>query len=190
MNIHKSWYILNTDPRLEKKVAETLSRRKIENYCPLNTQPRQFSEKKKNLPEPLFTSYVFVFVAKEDLSVLTHISGVRNIVHWLGAPAVVKEEEVSAIKSFLLEFTSVRLEKTSVSLTEKVRVTRGSSMLREGKIVQINNSVLKLELPSLGYALVAATASSNNITRKIYSISDNTAITPIDGIDDFKIAVN
>lgn len=188
MNIYKSWYILNTVPRFEKKVAEALSKKKIENYCPLNTLPKQFSEKRKNHPEPLFLSYVFVYSAKDDLNTLMHVSGVRNIVHWLGAPAIVREEEISAIKSFLGEFASVRIEKTRVSLTEKVRVIQGSSMLREGKIVQISSNVLKLELPSLGYALIAAGVASN-ITSKIYNIDNNQAINPIDGIDDLKVAV-
>ena len=36
MNENKKWYAVYTRPRWEKKVAEILTRRKIENYCPIN----------------------------------------------------------------------------------------------------------------------------------------------------------
>ncbi|RYZ19047.1 MAG: antitermination protein NusG, partial [Chitinophagaceae bacterium] len=36
MNAKALWYAIYTKPRWEKKVAELLTRKGIENYCPLN----------------------------------------------------------------------------------------------------------------------------------------------------------
>jgi hypothetical protein len=50
------WYAVYTRPRWEKKVAEILTDKKIENYCPLNKVVRQWSDRKKIVHEPLFTT--------------------------------------------------------------------------------------------------------------------------------------
>src|SRR4051812_27565254 len=109
------WYAVYTKSRWEKKVAELLTKRQIENYCPLNLVVRQWSDRKKKLYEPLFTSYVFVHVLQEQIAELKQVQGVINLVLWLNKPAVIKDREIQAIKEFLDEYKSVRLEKTAVN---------------------------------------------------------------------------
>lgn len=55
-----NWYVIYTKPKWEKKVAEQLADAGIECYCPLITQVRQWSDRKKKVVVPLFNSYVFV----------------------------------------------------------------------------------------------------------------------------------
>ncbi|MEO6221006.1 MAG: transcription termination/antitermination NusG family protein, partial [Ginsengibacter sp.] len=50
----KTWYVVYTRPRWEKKIAENLLRLGIEHYCPLNKVTRQWSDRKKKVLEPLF----------------------------------------------------------------------------------------------------------------------------------------
>ncbi|MBP1652940.1 MAG: NusG antitermination factor, partial [Bacteroidetes bacterium] len=54
------WYAVYTKPRWEKKVAESLIRKQVETYCPINRVTHQWSDRKKVVEEPLFKSYVFV----------------------------------------------------------------------------------------------------------------------------------
>ena len=54
------WYVLYTNPKAEKKVAEQLNKIGIETYCPLVTKIQQWSDRKKKIEVPLFSSYVFV----------------------------------------------------------------------------------------------------------------------------------
>jgi hypothetical protein len=54
------WYVLYTNPKAEKRVSEQLTKMGITNYCPLITKVKQWSDRKKKVEEPLFTSYVFV----------------------------------------------------------------------------------------------------------------------------------
>lgn len=149
------WYAVYTKPRWEKKVAELLSKKGVINYCPLNKVKKQWHDRKKLVLEPLFTSYVFVNTTPQQYSQIRSTPGIINFVHWLGKPAIVRDEEINAIQSFLTEFSAVQLEKIEVNLYDDVKIMRGPLMYHEGKVVQINNNTVKIELPSMGYALVA-----------------------------------
>ena len=52
------WYALYTKPRWEKKVAKALEKIGIIVYCPMITEVRQWSDRKKKVTLPLFKSYV------------------------------------------------------------------------------------------------------------------------------------
>ena len=60
MNENKKWFVVHTKPRVEKRVTEILTRKKIENYCPINKVMRQWSDRKKLVNEPLFPYFVFI----------------------------------------------------------------------------------------------------------------------------------
>lgn len=173
-----SWHVVYTRPRWEKKVAEVLEKKGIEQYCPLNKVQKQWHDRKKMIDEPLFTSYVFVRVSGSEHSRIKSIPGIVNFVHWLGKPAIVREEEIDAIRSFLNEYKAVSIEKTSVKINDVVKITQGPLIHREGRIVQINNNSVKIELPSIGYALVAHVSKSQfdksvHEKVKLYSIVAN-----------------
>jgi transcription antitermination factor NusG len=153
-NIFK-WYALYTRPRWEKKVAESLTRKKIENYCPLNKVLHQWSDRKKIVLEPLFTSYVFVYISAAEQLAVRQTEGVTNFVYWLKKPAIIRTEEIEIIKKFLNDHINVRLEKIEVNTNDIVRIVSGPLMLREGKVVEIMNRAVKVLLPSLGYSLIA-----------------------------------
>ena len=111
MELKKKWHAVYTRPRWEKKVAEMLTRRKIENYCPINKVVKQWSDRKKVVHEPLFRSYVFVKIAENELGYLKKTDGVISLVYWLRKPAVIRDTEIEAIRHFLDEYSSVKLER-------------------------------------------------------------------------------
>jgi transcription antitermination factor NusG len=155
------WYAVYTKPRWEKKVAESLTKRKIENFCPVNTVVRQWSDRKKKVAEPLFTSYVFVRTDETQHIELKRTSGIINLVYWLNKPAIIKDREIEAIKDFLDEYKNIRLEKIDVNVNAMVRVLRGPLMEYEGNVVSINSNTVKIVLPSLGYLMSAEVERSN-----------------------------
>lgn len=155
MNTTPVWYAVYTKPRWEKKVAELLTRKKIENYCPLNKVVRQWHDRKKMIEEPLFTSYVFVCITAAEQLEVRKTDGVVNFVYWLGKPAVIRPNEIEAIRDFLEDHQNVQLEKTRVNPRDVVRVVRGPLMGQEGNVVEVYNQKAKVLLPSLGYCLVA-----------------------------------
>jgi len=155
------WYAVYTRPRWEKKVAELLTRKKIENYCPLNKVLHQWSDRKKIVLEPLFTSYVFVLISSEEQLAVRQTEGVINFVYWLKRPAIIRDGEIEIIKKFLNEHMNVRLEKIEVNTNDIVKIISGPLMSREGKVIEIMNRTVKVLLPSLGYSLIAQVEKVN-----------------------------
>ena len=85
-----NWYIIYTKPKSEKKVSVLLTKRKIKNFVPLNCKQTMRSRKNKMHYEPLFSSYVFVKIEECDISLLSKVEGIVNVVYWKGKPAIVK----------------------------------------------------------------------------------------------------
>ena len=161
MNENKKWYAVYTRPRWEKKVAEILTRRKIETYCPINKIVRQWSDRKKVIDEPLFTSYVFARVSESDIAALKQANGVINLVYWLGKPAVIQDSEIEAIRNFLSEYINIKLQKTPVSVSDKIKVLSGPLMEMEGEVLSVKSRTVKVGLPSLGYLMFAEVETEN-----------------------------
>lgn len=151
----KNWYAIYTRARWEKKVARQLSQKGIEHYCPLVKVQRQWSDRKKIIFEPLFNSYVFVRIDEREHTQITNVEGYINLVYWLKKPAVIRAEEIDAIRKFLDDHDQVHLERVNVNLDDHVRIVGGPFMELEGKVVEIKSRTVKVMLPSLGFALVA-----------------------------------
>jgi transcription antitermination factor NusG len=149
------WYAVYTRPRWEKKVANMLTQKGIECYCPLNRVRRKWSDRVKLIEEPLFKSYVFVRVEEEGRTAVRMTEGVVNFVYWNGKPGVVKDKEVQAIRRFLNEHEDVEAIKVELKPEDKVVVTAGPLMDKEGKVIDIKNKTARVLIESLGYILVA-----------------------------------
>lgn len=160
--MNKHWYVLYTKSNCEKKVNELLLKKGIEVYCPLNKVYRQWSDRRKQLSVPLFPSYVFVNVTENELSLLKSMtSKIVNVLYWLGRPAIIKDKEITEIKTFLKQHTDVKLEKRNVDVNDQVVVIRGPFYNQHGVVQLIKNNSVVLSLPSLGYNMIAELEVSN-----------------------------
>jgi len=153
--MNKKWFAIYTRPRWEKKVNLLLQEKGVESYCPLNKVARKWSDRVKTIEEPLFKSYVFVKVNDEEKTTVRMTTGVMNFVYWNKKPAIIKEKEILTIKRFLDEYRDVHVLPMELKLNDRVRVTSGSFMDREGKVLGIRHKVVKVAIDSLGYILVA-----------------------------------
>lgn len=109
----------------------------------------------KIVEEPLFKSYVFVKATDEDRTEVRMTTGAINFVYWNGKPAVIREKEINAIKRFLNEYENVEARPVDVKVNQRVRITNGSFMDQEGKVLDIKHKQVKVAIDSLGYILVA-----------------------------------
>src|SRR5665647_1358444 len=98
--MQKNWYAVYTKPHYEKKVASLFTKRKIENFCPLNCIKIQSFRRGKTIKEPLFKSYVFVNLTLNEITQIKEIDGVISLLYWVGKPAIIKEDEIEAIREF------------------------------------------------------------------------------------------
>lgn len=127
----------------------------LESYCPLNKIRRRWSDRIKIVEEPLFKSYVFVKVNDENRSAVRMTNGAINFVYWNGKPAVIKEKEITAIKRFLDEYENVEARPAELKVNQRVRITNGTLMDKEGKVLDVRHKTVKVAIDSLGYILVA-----------------------------------
>jgi transcription antitermination factor NusG len=156
MILTRKWLAVYTRPRWEKKVNNLLIEKGLESYCPLNKVRRKWSDRVKIVEEPLFKSYVFVKVSDEDRSAVRMTPGAINFVYWQGKPAVIKEKEIVAIKRFLDEYENVEARSSAdLKVNQRVRITNGSLMDQEGKVIDLRHKTARVAIDSLGYILVA-----------------------------------
>lgn len=166
-----SWYAVYTKPFWEKKVAALIHQLEIETYCPLQKLERQWSDRKKIIYSPLFTSYVFVSANSKQLSLIKQVTGVVSLVSFMGKPARIRDEEIEMIRRFHNEFSNIEVRKMDFSVNDHVRVIGGPLMNLEGKIVRVNNKTVEVSLPSLGYVLSASIDKQNVIKDGITSVT-------------------
>jgi len=152
--MEKKWYVVYTTPRGEKKANHRLEEKGIETYLPLRKTIRQWSDRKKKIEVPLFTSYLFVYVdlVHEKYPVL-ETNGVVAFVKHLGKEAVVRDREIEAIEYLLQNFTEITTE--SLQPGYRVNIQGGSLKGQSGIIKDIKNNTLTLELENIGFQLVA-----------------------------------
>jgi transcription antitermination factor NusG len=153
--VTRKWLALYSRPRWEKKVAQLLTEKGLESYCPVNKVRRKWSDRVKLVEEPLFKSYVFVRVTDEDRTAVRMTPGVINFVYWNGKPALIKEKEISAIKQFLNDYENVEVKPIKLELNQRVKITKGPLMDQEGQVLEMQRKTVKVAIDSLGYLLIA-----------------------------------
>jgi len=95
------WYALHTQHQHEKAVAHSLTSKGFEVFLPLYLSVRRWSDRTKELSLPLFSSYVFLHGGLErQLAILT-TPGVHGVVSFGGAPAVVPDAEIEAVRQVI-----------------------------------------------------------------------------------------
>lgn len=147
-----SWNVLYTKPNHEKKVSEILSKRNIKNYLPLKKVPAPWWVIGKEINLPLFDSIVFVKVDTPGIKELKDMDGVVNWLYWLGKPFEMNDMEIDQIREFLSTHSKIVIEKIEVPLSY--------TSIADDKHETIQ-STLKIEVPALGYRLVAEQSNSN-----------------------------
>jgi transcription antitermination factor NusG len=98
-----NWFVVKTRSRAEQKVAQRISAKGLNVYLPLQKTIRQWSDRKKKVEVPLISSTLFIYLEEKDLSVLYNIPGFHSILHFLGKPAIVREDEINNLKLLLKE---------------------------------------------------------------------------------------
>jgi transcription antitermination factor NusG len=167
---NRNWYVLYTKPRWERRILGRLEDIGLEGYCPLNRVERKWSDRRKIIFEPLFRNYVFVRLNPEEFIKPLEISGVFRYVCRLKKPAPVRDSEIEAIRRFLSEHRSVKLEKINVGVNDTIEILYGPFMEKKGTVTQVNENYVKVMIRSLGYSLVATVSRSG--IRKIENVAN------------------
>jgi transcription antitermination factor NusG len=150
-----NWYAVYTRPRYEKKVAENLSKKRIQAYCPLISTPGQWLSRRA-AQVPLFKSLVFVRLAETQLDEVKSVDGVINLVFWLRKPAVIRDVEIEMIMRFLKEHAGVKVERIPIDPKAIVKISQEPIDDYPARSGTDKHKLVKLLLPTMGYMLTAA----------------------------------
>lgn len=149
------WTVFYTKPRSEKKVALRLMDHGFEIYCPTRTVVKQWSDRKKKVSEPLFTSYIFAKVNEVSRNEILNDQGVVSNVFWLGKPAIVRDEEIFAIKSFLEEYPLASSQFHDLRQGNNVAVSSGPLSGQSGLVRRVKGGRAYLTIVHLGIEIRA-----------------------------------
>ena len=123
---------------------------------PITKSRTAVERQKKIIEDTLFKSYVFVHIAEEERLQVLQTDGVLNFVHYLGKPAVIKDEEINLIKSYLKEKDAVISTQSWESLEPdiRVKVKHGIFMDNTGTVLRASKKKVYVRLESLGQVMV------------------------------------
>ena len=155
------WTAFYTKPRNEKKVAERLSKSGYEVYCPTRTVLKQWSDRKKKVKEPVFTSYIFAKVDELDRAKILMDTGIVSNVFWLGQPARIMDAEIEQIKAFLEEYPMSEVEYGNFRSGDKIAIESGPLSGSQGVINRIRGSKAYLSIANLGIEIRAEVSLSH-----------------------------
>ncbi len=147
-----SWFAIYTRPKNEKKVAFCLEKMGIEAYCPMITQVKQWSDRKKKVEMPLINSYVFVNINEKDRNLVFEVPGVVRYLFWLGKPAIIQEHEILALKESLNEIIS-SVEVEGIKTGDVLTISKGPFIGKEGVVSQVEKNKIRLVLKELGFLI-------------------------------------
>jgi transcription antitermination factor NusG len=152
----KKWYALYTKPRWEKKVSKVLEQKGIECWCPVRKVVKQWSDRRKMIEEPLFTSYVFVNIQDNEKTPVLMTDGILNFVYYLGKPAVIRDEEINLIKRYLDEKEATVSVQSLTSLDEntRIKVNHGVFMDTTGTVLKGGKKKVFVKLESLDQVMI------------------------------------
>ena len=150
--MEKKWFVVYTKPQQELKVAMELSSMGITNYCPTITLVKQYSDRKKKVITPLISSYVMVHLEEKERVKVFTLTGIVRYLFFLGKPAVITSSEINLMQDHLNGvYNDIKV--TSLSVGQSYTITEGPFSGVSGKVVQTDNTKVKLELASLGVSI-------------------------------------
>lgn len=150
----KFWYAIYTKPRSEKRVAELLTQQGIENYLPLMKVLRQWSDRKKMVEVPLFSSYVFVRINDREYYRTLKVQGIVRFVTFEKKRVVVPEYQIEAIRKYVETGEEIIVNKEDYTVGKLVRVTHGGMKGLHGRLVQVlGKQRVRVEIESIQQTL-------------------------------------
>jgi transcription antitermination factor NusG len=90
-----NWFALRVRPKHEKTVATNLSKLGFDDYVPLKKVRRRWSDRIKELDEPLFPGYIFCSFTYSDRLRVLNLTGVESIV------GGVNDSEIEAVRALV-----------------------------------------------------------------------------------------
>jgi len=133
--IEPKWYAVYTRPRFEKQVMKSLLDQSIECYLPLIKTMRQWSDRKKIVEVPLFSSYVFVHIDRSVYDQVLQIHGAVKYITFEGRAATIPSDQIDKLKIIVDSNEKVESTWEPRHKGDHVIVTAGSLKGLQGELI-------------------------------------------------------
>jgi len=156
MEQSKKWHVVYTKPKWEKKVDTYFEQKGIESWCPTQKKERQWTDRKKIIEEPLFKSYVFVKVSKEEHSNVLNTMGVVRFLYFEKKPAIIRDNEIELIRKYLgLSYTNIQVVDMGAIMPQtKVAINNGLFMGQRGEVIKADKKSVYVRLDSINMMMI------------------------------------
>jgi len=150
----QEWFVFYVKSRTEFKADQLLKRDGFESYLPVTRTLKQWSDRKKWVEEPLFKSYIFVKVKKNQLYSVLQTPPIVTYVKFAGEPAIIHQQHIDLIKQLLLNKTEFEVSTEVVKIGESIKIKTGPFIGQSGVVKEIRGKrKLLVSLESINFTL-------------------------------------
>ncbi len=150
----KKWLVFYTKSRWEKRVQENLNRAGFKVFLPTQVVYRQWSDRKKKVELPLFSSYIFVREHESQIQEIVKIPGVSWNIRHNGKPAVLRDSEFEMINRFIQSGYFLEAQAIDdLEVGDEVEVIDGPLRGAAGMLTAEDESKFAVLLDSLGHGI-------------------------------------
>jgi len=147
----KKWYALYTRSRAEKQMHKLLVKAGIDAYLPMIKVLKYWSDRKKWVEEPLFRSYLFVYISEAEYYDVLNIPGAVRYITFEGKAVPIPPQQIEAIKQFVSTGDDLPEVDLKLSPGDKVDIIAGPMKGIEGELVNImGKKMVRIEINGLG----------------------------------------
>jgi len=134
------WYAVRTRSRHEKLVARQLETQGIQAFLPVVSKINQWSDRRKQVEQPLFSGYAFVRLnhSSSDRVRVLQTQGVVNFVGVQGVGIAIPDQEIENINTLLASKATYQ-ERPYLHIGQRVRVCGGALDGLEGILTAENS---------------------------------------------------
>jgi len=147
-----NWHILHTKPRCEIKVEQQLLSLGINAYCPIRSEFKLWSDRKKKIDKPVLPSMVLVNIDDKDINRVFESPLVVRYMFWLGKRAVVRQSEIDILKKYLDgSYNFISSNSSYINVGDDFKLPSFNN--EKGIVSRISNNNIWIYLKSIGYSV-------------------------------------
>lgn len=164
----QKWYAFYLKPRHEKRTSDRLKDQfDFKIFCPLKEERVRWSDRWKTVTKPYIPGYLFACVTEKERKAVLEDRSVFRTVCWKGQPAMIREEEIEAVKRITghPDVEDVRLEQ--ISPGDRVSIDSGEFRELNGVVINMKGERASVRLETL-HANMTFTISRSAISVKDY----------------------
>lgn len=148
------WYPVYTRSRAEKKAFQELIRKSIIAYLPLKKTLKQWSDRKKNIEEPLIKSYLFVYISAKEYAEVLMTDGIARFIYFSGKVASMPDQQIEHLRLLLATEAELAVIDYDIKPGQRVVIKAGPLKDTIAELVSIQNKKrIILRLDNIGYAI-------------------------------------